>query len=156
MRVWLLTWTMTAAASSLASEAAPPTPAEVADARKAAFRLSAATFHHMRTRIEAGTDVKPLAYSARALEAWARALPRLFPEGSRVEPTRARPEVFTQRADFEAKAAAYARAAGRLAELAEANDKAGFAAQWDATEKACAACHEKYRMPAPPPPEAKR
>jgi cytochrome c556 len=155
MRVWLLVLMVTAAASSLATEAAP-TPAEVARARQAAFRLSASTFHHMRTRIEAGTDVKPLAYGARALEAWARALPRLFPEGSGVQPTRARPEVFTQRADFEAKAADYARAAARLAELAEANDKAGFSAQWDATEKACAACHERYRVPAPPPPEAKR
>ena len=43
------------------------------------------------------------------------------------------------RADYEA-------AASKLAALAKANDKAGFAAQWTETRKACGACHSVYKV----------
>jgi cytochrome c556 len=73
----------------------------------------------------------------------------MFPDSTRtVTPTRARPELFANRADFEAKAAAYAAAASRLADVAQTNDRAAFAAQFDATRQACSACHDLYQVPA--------
>jgi cytochrome c556 len=72
----------------------------------------------------------------------------MFPDSTRgVTPTRARPEIFASRADFEAKAAAYAEAATRLAEVAQSGDREAFAAQFRATTQTCAACHDLYQVP---------
>lgn len=120
------------------------------EARQTAYGLSAATFHHMRTRIEAGADVRPLAYSARRLERWARLLPMMFPPGSDGGCTRALDAVWRDRSDFEQKAGAYAAAAARLAALAEADDRPGFAAQWTITQRTCDACHAVYREESAP------
>ena len=76
---------------------------------------------------------------------WAAAIPGLFPEGSSHPQSRARPEIWSNKADFRAKAAALGAAADRLAELDRAGDSTGFAAQVPAVEAACAACHSAYR-----------
>ena len=126
--------------------------AAVIRARQSAYMLSAATFGGMKPVIDAGGDVKPLAFGAKALARWARTLPTLFPAGTGAEagvPTKARPEIWSDRAGFEQRAAEYAAAADRLAELAEANDKAGFAAQWTATRQACSNCHDRFREQPP-------
>ena len=60
-------------------------------------------------------------------------------------PTHARPEIWSDRAGFEAKAADYAAAADRLAELAAGDDAAAFAAQWTVVRSSCQACHDGYK-----------
>jgi cytochrome c556 len=127
-------------------------PEQVVAGRQAAFRLSASTFQLVRTAAEKGADLKLLGAQARNLSQWAHALPGMFPEGTGpgVANTRARAEIWTNRADFEQKAADYAAAAARLAELAQAGDMAEGGRQWDATRATCTACHQKYRNgPAP-------
>ena len=127
---------------------APPTPtADIIAARQAAFSLSSVVFGGMRPVVEAGGDVKPLTRGARVLARWARAMPALFPEGSNGGRNAATPAVWSDRPGFEAAAARYAEAASRLAELADANDKAGFAAQYKVVGDACGACHKVYRLP---------
>jgi cytochrome c556 len=127
------------------------TPEEVVAARKAAFHLTGAAMGNMRSVIEGGGDVSSQAYGARGVARWARALPGMFPDSTRLVPaTRARPEIWANRADFAAKASNLAAAAERLAVLAEAKDRAGFAAQHKATAAACAACHDVYRVPQQP------
>ena len=131
----------------------PPPPAqpsaqEIVAARQAAFHLMGAAMGNMRGAIERGGDVSGQAYAARGVARWARAIPAMFPEGTAaVTPTRARPEIWGNKADFNAKALALAAAATRLAELAEAKDKAGFAAQHKATGATCGACHDAYQVP---------
>lgn len=144
-----------AAAAALAATAAPAasgpglTPEQVIGARQASFRLSAAAFGSMKGPIDSGADVQNQVFAARALANWAQTLPTLFPagtgQGQTAAKTAAKAEIWSNRADFEAKAADYAAAAGKLAELAQANDKAGFAAQWGEVRKACGACHDLYR-----------
>ncbi len=124
------------------------TPSQVVAARGAAFQLSAATFSGMKRVVDAGGDVKPLAFGARGLARWARTIPVMFPEGSNLATSRAKPLIWQERADFESKAADYASAATRLAELADAGDQAGFATQWAAVGKTCSACHDLYRAEA--------
>lgn len=126
-----------------------PAPAigDVVAARQAAFMLSAAAIGPMRQRVEAGGDVAPLAFGAKGLARWAKALPGMFPAGSGAG-TRAKPEIWTNRADFDAKAAAYASAAAALAAAAEVNDKAGFAARLKDVQQSCSACHDLYRAEA--------
>ena len=130
-----------------------PSAAQLVAARQAAFHMSGAAMGRMKAAIEAGEDPRAYAYMARGVMRWARALPTLFPEATRtITPSRARPEIWANKPDFEAKAAAYAEAAARLAAVAESNDKAAFAAQHAATAAACKACHDLYQVPPPPRP----
>lgn len=137
--------------AALASASDTPPAATDAGAaiagRQAAFRMSGALFNGMKATVERGDDVTAQAFAARALNAWAKAIPGMFPAGSNVAPSEALPAVWSDRAGFEAKAANYAAAAAKLAELAKAGDKAGFAAQFAETGKACGACHDSYRKP---------
>ena len=125
-----------------------PTPQQIVAARQAALHLSGAAMGNMKAVIDAGGDVRTQVYAARGVMRWARVLPTLFPDSTRgVGPSRARPEIWDNRADFEAKAAAYAAAATRLAEVAQSGDLAAFGAQFDATRATCQACHERYHVP---------
>ena len=133
----------------------PPSPQltaqEIVAARQAAFHLSGAAMGNMRGAIEREADPKGQAYAARGVARWARALPTLFPDSTAVvTPTRARPEIWRSKADFEAKAAAYAVAADRLAEAAASGDKQAFADQHRATAATCKACHDLYQAPQRP------
>ncbi len=140
-----------------AGRARPPgsvamSPEQVVAGRQAAFRLSASTFQLVRTAAEKGADLRLLGSQARNLSQWAHALPGMFPEGTGpgVAGTRARAEIWSNRADFEQKAGEYAAAATRLAELAQTGDIQQAGPQWDATRATCTACHQKYRNgPAP-------
>ena len=134
------------------AEPAPPaglTPAEIVQARQSAYHLSGAVMGNMKSVIDSKGDVKTQVFAARGLARWARVLPTMFPEATAgVTPSRAKAEIWQNKADFDAKAAAYAAAATRLAELAQAGDGAGFAAQWAAVRETCSACHNVYQAPA--------
>jgi cytochrome c556 len=118
-------------------------------ARQASLDMSAATMAEMRLAVKDGLPVKKQAYPATALGRWARVLPTLFPTGTGPGavsvPTHARPEIWTDRANFEKAAANYAAAADKLRDLAQADDAAGFAAQVEMLDKTCDACHDKYK-----------
>ena len=115
--------------------------------RQAAFRMSGALFGSLKAAASApGADVTKLGFASRAIAGWAKALPGMFPAGSNGAPSGAAPTVWSDRAGFEAKAAAYAAAADKLADLAKAGDTAGFIAQLDVVNGACGACHSGYRI----------
>lgn len=128
-----------------------PTAEQIVAARQASFHLSGAAMGNMRAAIERDADPKSQAYAARGVARWARALPTLFPDSTAaVTPSRAKPEIWTNKADFEAKAAAYAAAADRLAEAAASGDKQAFADQHRATAATCKSCHDLYQAPQRP------
>ncbi|MDG2535673.1 cytochrome c [Sphingomonas sp. HITSZ_GF] len=143
----------TAAATAHGSHAVPAVPAaadptaDVIAGRKAAFLMSAALVGQIKAGVERGDDPKTLAFAARALSRWASALPGLFPAGSTAPDSDALPAIWSDRAGFEAKAADYAAATAKLADLAKAGDKPGFAAQFAAVGATCKACHDSYRKP---------
>ena len=90
--------------------------------------------------------MKGLRDAAKGLAAWGRVIPGMFPDGTQAgHDTHALPAVWTDRAGFEKAAETFWTQADKLAVLAEANDKAGFAAQYTATTQACGACHRNYR-----------
>jgi cytochrome c556 len=99
----------------------------------------------MKAAADAGADVKQLAIPARSLARWARTLPSLFPAGTNLPNSHARPEIWSDRAGFEARAAAYADAARLLAEAADTGDRAAFLTQWNAVRGTCGACHDSYK-----------
>ena len=101
----------------------------------------------LKRAVTAGTDVKDQDAAADGIAMWAEAIPGLFPPGSIVPGSRARPEIWTNKADFDARAADLRDAAKRLSAIAASGDKAAFAAQVTELQGRCAACHDKYRAP---------
>jgi len=147
------------AASAPASRRAPTpatglslTPKQFIEARRAAFRLSAADIQLIRTAGEKGADMRMLSRPAQTLSQWATVLPTLFPAGTGPESgieTRALPAIWANRADFEQRARDYSAAATRLSESLAAGDFQASAQNWDATWQSCSACHIRYRAGPP-------
>mgnify|MGYP006174397597 CR=1 FL=1 len=121
------------------------TPEQIVAARQSSFMLSGGTFAGMKFAADAGADVKQLAFPARSLARWARTLPSLFPAGTELPTSKARPEIWSDRAGFEARAEAYATAASALAEAAQTGDRAVFLERWAAARATCSGCHDNYR-----------
>jgi cytochrome c556 len=76
----------------------------------------------------------------------AQKLPGLFPDDSKTgDKTRAAPKIWQTKADFDAKAAAFAKAvAGNRAKSVASLD--GLKASYPAVSMACSNCHEDYRL----------
>jgi cytochrome c556 len=71
-----------------------------------------------------------------------------FPPGSGPETgrkTAAKPEIWTQPDEFARKREIFVSEATKLAQLADASDAAGFAAQVPKLGQACKGCHEQFR-----------
>ena len=139
------------AGASFSAQPAPagpsgPKPQEIVAARQAAFTLTAATFGGMRSVVENGGDVKQLAMGARGLARWPEALPAMFPDGTRLPTSRARPEIWQDRPGFEAKATDFRVATAALAQAAQAGDAAAFKGAYGNVGRTCGGCHESYRV----------
>jgi cytochrome c556 len=98
----------------------------------------------VRNVVTNSLDVRQHLHEPEGIRRWAVAIPGLFPAGSQGD-SRARPEIWRNKADFDAKAEALAAAATELARRGEAGDTAGYAAQAKVVQSACAACHAAYR-----------
>ncbi len=119
---------------------------EVIAARQAGMDLQGGNLALMKMVIASKGPVKPLAGSAKALAAWGAAIPGLFPDGTQQgHNTSAGPAIWSDRAGFAAAAADFTTAATKLAQLAAADDQAGFATQYAVVGRACGACHRQYR-----------
>ena len=121
-------------------------PDDVIAARQAGFDLQAGVLAAMKATVDSGGSVKPLTDGAKGLSSWGHVIPTLFPDGTQTgRNTKAKPEIWTDRAGFDQSAADFYTDAEKLVAFAEADDKAGFAAQFKATASACGACHRAYR-----------
>lgn len=121
------------------------TPEQIVAARQSSFMLSGGAFAGMKSAADAGADVKQLAFPARSLARWARTLPSMFPAGTDLPNSKARPEIWSDRTGFEARAQAYAEAATALAEAAQGGDRSAFLERWAAARATCSGCHDNYR-----------
>lgn len=126
-------------------EAISINPADVVAGRQSTFLLSGALFGSMKGAIDRGDDVKGQAFAARTIARWAKTIPAMFPVGSGGGASEALPNIWTDRDGFEAKAVSYSAEADKLAGMAAAGDKAGFASQWGVVRETCNACHTAYR-----------
>jgi cytochrome c556 len=116
------------------------------ETRQAGQDLVAADFAGIRAVVSAKGDIKSVANPAKAIARWIRQFPTQFPKGSEQgHDTRARPDIWTDFADFQQRANNLADAADKLAQLANAGDADGVAAQINVVRDACAACHRTYR-----------
>jgi cytochrome c556 len=136
-------------AAAQPAPAAAPSPAQVVRARQAAYEMSVVTFSQLKRAVDTGSDVTKQKFAADALAGWAAALPSLFPSGTGPGQTSlstsAKPEIWSNRAAFLARANEYAGATAKLADLAKAGDTSGFAAQVNAVKKSCDSCHADFK-----------
>ncbi len=73
---------------------------------------------------------------------------KLFPKGSDHKPTRALPEVWKDKVEFDAIAMEMAKAAIKLAEKSKtAQSTNDIKTEFSALAASCKACHKKYRAP---------
>lgn len=133
------------AASGVARAQTPSV--DVITTRQAGLDLMASAVGATNLAVKANVEVKSFAGVGNAIAAWAAQMPSLFPPGSDKgsKPTKAKPEIWTNWAEFEKDAGNLHTAALKLADLAKANDTAGFAAQLKEVGAACGACHKAFR-----------
>ena len=114
--------------------------------RQAGFDLMQGVVAAMKAAVETGQPVKPLDAGAKGLVAWSKVIPTEFPAGTESgRDTKAKPEIWSDSAGFAKSAANFQQAAEKLQTLAAADDKAGFAEQFQEVGKACGGCHRAYR-----------
>ncbi len=114
--------------------------------RQAGQALVFGSFIGMREAVKHSLPVKPFAEPATAISRWMEQYPSLFPPGSDTgDKTRALPAIWKDFGRFKQDAANASAAASKLALLAKADDRAGFAAQLKVLGGACGTCHKAFR-----------
>ena len=116
--------------------------------RQSWFTLLAMNFGPMGSMVkgEMPWNDEALQNFARELDAVANLnLMRGFADGSEKGTTRAKPEIWQNKADFESKLGDLRKAAAALNSAAGSGDKKAIAAQVGAVGKTCKACHDEYK-----------
>ncbi|OYX55318.1 MAG: hypothetical protein B7Y86_13385 [Brevundimonas subvibrioides] len=125
-------------------------PAEIVAARQASLMMSGVTMGAIKAGLDSGAELQTLGFPTGALAKWAQVLPTMFPAGTGLDSlpdgTRAKAEIWTDRAGFEARAADYAAATARLRDAVAAGDAAVAATEWAAVRTTCGSCHDLYRQ----------
>lgn len=120
--------------------------AEIVKTRQEDMKKMGSSFKYVVPIVKGESDDLSVAVAPlTAVSEIAKQIPSLFPPGSghdAVAESRAKPEVWTKRAEFEAAATQLADESGKLLAAAKANDLAGFKAQFKAYASACGGCHE--------------
>ena len=114
--------------------------------RQAGQLLVFGSFTGMRQAVLHKLPVKPFAEPAMAIARWMQQYPALFPPGSdHGDNTKALPAIWKNFATFQKDAAATSAAAQKLAMLAKADNRAGFATQLKVLGGTCGTCHKEFR-----------
>ena len=116
------------AVACLAGTALAATPDEIIATRQAGYKHIGDISDAMKKTVESGGEVSGYAAPAKEIQDWSIKLIALFPPGTEIgHDTKARPEIWTNKADFEAKATALGVEAGKLSTIAATGDKDAFA-----------------------------
>jgi cytochrome c556 len=138
--------TLVLAATALCADAQQVKPENQIKFRRAAYQLMNLNFGSLVAMAE---DKKPFNKDEAARNAEFVALlatvPRsYFGEGTDKD-TRAKPEIWTHRADFDSKMDKMVGEAAKLPAAVKAGDMAAFRKQVNDLGEACKACHDEYR-----------
>jgi cytochrome c556 len=126
-------------------------PAQIVKARQDNLKALGGAMKTVGDQLKSGApDKAAVGAAAQKIDDLAKALPGWFPAGSGPEAgvkTAAKPEIWTQPADFKAASDKLIAEAGTLVEVAASGDAAAIGGQLRATGKACGACHKQFRVP---------
>jgi cytochrome c556 len=125
----------------------------VAD-RQRVMKLQGASWADIQAKAKAG-NIEAIAVNAETLALTAQQIPVLFPEGSLTEKSKAKPEVWQKRAEFEAAAKNLETQAEKLRDAARAkNEQLTQDLVKDFGRQACGTCHTPFRQPPPQQPRS--
>ena len=148
-RKHLVAAALATAAAMHCAEAQTPKPEDQVKLRKAAYSLMGYTFGSLSAMADGKRPyAKDEAARNAELLAQLATIPKgFFGEGSdKAAETRARPEIWTKRADFDAKMDKMVQETGKLAQAAKAGDQGALKKAVADVDNACSACHEDYRV----------
>ena len=133
----------------LAGFARDASPEQVIFARKANERELGGAYAELRDELK---KKKPLQFLIREyagqISSWAQDQSYWYPEGSGPasgEDTNAKPEIWTEREEFDALYSAFLAETAKLYKSADTEDNVALATQLDVTGQACVACHERFK-----------
>jgi cytochrome c556 len=135
---------------------APLVDAAGADDPKAAFdhrvdtmkRMGRALYTTLGRVVRGKAELNPDAVAAaETVASLAATIDTLFPPGSNIGDSRAKPEIFAARPRVKELAAGVEGAATNLVAAAKGGDAAALAAAYKAQDEACEACHRDFRKP---------
>jgi cytochrome c556 len=137
-----------AACLCVAAVAQQPKPEDQIKIRKAAYTLMN---YNLGLLDAMASGKRPLnrdeAVRAAELLAQLATVPKgFFAEGTGGGETRAKPEIWTNRADFDAKMDKMVSEAGKLPQAARSGDAAVLKKAVHDADAACGACHDDYRV----------
>jgi cytochrome c556 len=122
--------------------------------RQRVMKLQGASWADIQAKVKAG-NIEAIAVNAETLALTAQQIPVLFPEGSLTEKSKAKPEVWQKRAEFEAAAKNLETQAEKLRDAARAkNEQLTQDLVKDFGRQACGTCHTPFRQPPPQQPRS--
>lgn len=129
--------------------AAAPTPQAAIVARQAGYKKMGAAMKALNEQLKSDTPAKAVMLdAARTIAATAPEQPKLFPVGSGASAgvkTDALPNIWTDRATFDAKMSSLIAESAKLVTVVNGGDVAAIRVQAKATGGTCAACHRSFR-----------
>jgi len=138
-----------AACATLIAQAQQPKPEDQLKLRKAAYQLMNYSFGGLAAMAEGKRPyVKEDAIRYADLLAQVSTVPKgFFGEGTdKAGETRAKPEIWTHRADFDAKMDKMVSEAAKLPPVARSGDEGALKKAVKEIDEACTACHDEYRV----------
>jgi len=129
----------------------PPDPPQIAY-RKAMMQSNNQHVAAIRALLAGAAGGKDaIKMHAEALDAQGKIFGDMWPAGSTGETSRAKPEIWSDKAGFDAKVKAFADAAHALKEAADKGDNAVTTKALADLNTTCGGCHNTYRVNPPAP-----
>ena len=114
--------------------------------RQEIMKTNGANVRELRNKEKEG-KIKEIAVNAQSISDNLSKALALFPEGSTSDKSRAKPEIWKDKAKFEQLGKDAKAAADQLQKVASAGDAAAVKSQITKLGDACAACHTQFRKP---------
>ena len=135
-------------ACAAAAEAQTPKAEDQIKLRKAAYSLMGYTFGSLDAMANGKRpfNAEEATRNAELLAKLATIPKGFFGEGSDKGETRAKPEIWTSRADFDGKMDKMVQETAKLAQAVRGADAAGLKKAVQEVDSSCSACHDDYRV----------
>ncbi len=106
--------------------AVPTDPQQAIVVRQHTMKLDGKIYKALKAALAAGQNLRPYTEDARWFVDWGKEMPAMFPPGSETgHKTKAKPNIWTDKAGFDKFASDMVAASQRLVQAANANDRAG-------------------------------
>jgi len=129
----------------IALPASSATPDEIITARRANQKRVSELVKVVDAAVKANAAAASVLDQVKEIDDRTHLIKGYFPAGTETGDTKARPEIWSNRAGFDAAADTYVAAFDKLLVIAKAGDTAGFATQWATATGTCGACHRDFK-----------